>query len=88
MKEGSLSDKISHWEDQIKRKRHTLEVEDAREAVKKLDWDKDDYDYVKQMLETAYGADVDRRLWEHCFKLTCLALKIKRDRIFGEALVK
>ena len=59
--------------------------------LEEMDWDKEEYDYVKLMLETKYGADVDRTLWEHCFKLTCLALKKKKEKSalkhLGEGLI-
>ena len=87
----SLADKIKHdgrvdFEDNDKSYTimSVLPLKEVEKAVKGLDWDKDDYDYVKSMLETAYGPEVDRTLWEHTFKLTCLALKKKRNKIFGK----
>lgn len=49
---------------------------EIKEILEMLEENKEDYDYVKSMLEQAHGVEIDRSLWEHSRKLTLLALKI------------
>jgi len=54
---------------------------EINEVLNMLEENKADYDYVKSMLETKYGANIDRVLWEHSRQLTLLALRIKFRRL-------
>jgi len=58
--------------------------EEFDEFIKKLDWDKDDYDLIKSRVEQSFGTDVNRSLWEYVFNQVCLVFKKKIDELSGE----